>query len=130
MKEKISRKQLRNFGLLIGFGFPIFIGWLLPYFTGHGFRTWSFWIGIPSLILGITTPRLLHYPYKIWMALGHALGWVNSKIILGAVFLIVLQPIAFVMFFTGYDPLRIRRRGGKSYRENRRTNQTDLTRIF
>ena len=30
MKETISKKQLRDFGLLIGFGFPILIGWLLP----------------------------------------------------------------------------------------------------
>ena len=29
-KETISKKQLRKFGLLIGFGFPILIGWLLP----------------------------------------------------------------------------------------------------
>ncbi len=130
MKEIISKKQLIRFGFLIGFGFPLLIGWLFPAIVGHNFRSWTIWVGVAAFILGLISPRLLLYPYKIWMALGHALGWVNSKIILGAVFLIVLQPIAFVMFFTGYDPLRIRRRGGKTYRENRRTNQTDLTRIF
>ena len=35
MKETISKKQLREFGLLIGFGFPILIGWLLPALFGH-----------------------------------------------------------------------------------------------
>ena len=101
MKETISKKQLREFGLLIGFGFPTFVGWLLPSFFGHEFRTWTLWIGIPVLILGLTAPRLLHYPYKCWMALGHALGWVNSHIILGLVFIAVLQPIAYIMRLTG-----------------------------
>ncbi len=38
MKEEISKK-LREFGLLIGFGFPILIDWLLPSLAGHGFRS-------------------------------------------------------------------------------------------
>ena len=130
MKEIISKKQLREFGLLIGFGFPILIGWLLPVFAGHGFRAWTLWVGVPGLILGLTAPRLLHYPYKGWMVLGHALGWVNSHIILGLVFIVVLQPIAYIMRLTGYDPLRRRRKGETTYRENRKDHNTDLTRIF
>ena len=130
MKKIISQKQLREFGLLIGLGFPILIGWLLPSLFGHEFRAWTLWVGIPGLILGLTAPRLLYFPYKCWMALGHALGWVNSHIILGLVFMIVLQPIACVMRLTGYDPLRRRRKGETTYRENRQDHRTDLTRIF
>ena len=130
MKEAISKKQLREFGLLIGFGFPILIGFLLPALSGHGFRVWTLWVGIPGLILGLTAPRLLHYPFKAWMALGHFLGWVNSRLILGLVFIVVLQPIAYGMRLFGYDPLRMRRKGEKTYRENRQDHHSDLTRIF
>ena len=130
MKKIISKKQLREFGLFIGFGFPLIFGWLFPLIMGHGFRTWTILIGVPLFIVGITAPRLLHYPYKSWIILGNALGWVNSKIILGIVFIFVLQPIAFVMHLVGYDPLRIRRKSEKTYRENREGHQTDLTRIF
>ena len=130
MKETISKKKLREFGLLIGFGLPILIGWLVPLIFGHEFRLWTLWVGIIGLILGLKAPRLLHYPYKGWMALGHALGWVNSHIILGLVFIFVLQPIAYVMRLTGYDPLRRRQKGEKTYRENRQDHKTDLTRIF
>ena len=130
MKEAISKKQLREFGLLIGFGFPIFLGWLLPSFFGHEFRAWTLWIGIPGLILGLIEPRLLHYPYKGWMTLGHVLGWFNSRIILGLVFIVVLQPIAYVMRLTGYDPLKRRRKGETTYRENCQDHRTNLTRIF
>ena len=130
MKETISKKQLREFGLLIGFVFPIIIGWLLPSLFGHEFKAWTLWIGIPGLILGLTAPRLLNYPYKGWMALGHTLGWVNSHIILGLVFILVLQPIAYIMRLTGYDPLNKKRKGEKTYREPRQDHKTDLTRIF
>ncbi len=130
MKETISKKQLFEFGVLIGFGFPLIIGWLLPSLAGHGFRSWTLWVGLPAFIVGITSPRLLYFPYRGWIALGHALGWVNSHIILGIVFIFVLQPIAFIMCLTGYDPLKRRRKGEKSYRENRQNYQTDLNRTF
>jgi len=64
------------------------------------------------------------------MKLGHALGWVNGHIILGAVFVIVLQPIAAAMRLTGYDPLRRRSKSTRSYRELVTRSPTDLTRPF
>lgn len=130
LKESISKKQLREFGLLIGFGFPIIIGFLLPAITGHEFRSWTLWVGFSGLIIGLIFPRLLYYPYKFWMKLGYTLGLINSHIILGLVFIIVLQPIAFVMRFTGYDPLRRRLKGEKTYRENKQDYHSDLTRLF
>ena len=130
MKRSASKKQLREFGLLIGFGFPILIGWILPSVLGHSFRLWTLWIGIPGLILGLTEPRLLRYPFKAWMLLGHFLGWINSHIILGLVFIFVLQPIAYIMRLTGYDPLRKKRGREKTYRENSQDQSIDFKRIF
>ena len=130
MKEIISKKQLREFGLLIGFGFPILIGWLVPSLFGHQFRIWTFWIGGLGLLIGLAAPRLLYYPYKGWMILGHVLGWINSHIILGLVFIFVLQPIAYIMRLTGYDPLRTKRKVEKTYREVRKDKDIDLKRIF
>jgi len=130
MKDSISKKQLYEFGLLIGFGFPILIGWLLPAFAGHGFRVWTLWVGVPLLILGVLKPRLLFFPYKAWMQLGLALGWINSRLILGVVFLLILQPIAIIMRFLGYDPLKLKKRKKNSYRENKKSHKVNLSRIF
>ena len=130
MKEIISKKQLREFGLLIGFGFPLLIGWLIPALMGYEFRAWTLWVGFIGLLFGINSPRLLYYPYKFWIKLGLTLGWVNSRIILGLVYMIILLPIAFIMRLIGYDPLRTKQSGEKTYRENRKDHQTDLTRIF
>ena len=130
MKKSSSNKQLREFGLIIGFGFPIIIGWLIPAFGGHMFRSWSLWVGFPLLILGILKPSLLSYPYKGWMTLGLALGWVNSRLILGLIYLIILQPIAIVMKIFGYDPLRLKKSNERSYREVVKNKNFDFTRIF
>ena len=127
----MSEKQLREFGFLMGIVFPLLIGWLIPSIWGHMFKVWTLWIGIPSIILGNIRPRLLLYPYKLWMLIGHILGWVNSRLILGLVFILVLQPIALIMKIFGYDPLRIRKEINKiSYREDRKQIHIDITRIF
>tara|TARA_Y100001978_G_C23660391_1_gene418359 strand:+ start:641 stop:1033 length:393 start_codon:yes stop_codon:yes gene_type:complete len=130
MKISYSEKQLREFGLLIAFGFPIFIGWILPAITGHVFRTWTLLLAIPCFLLGIFKPSLLSYPYKLWMKFGNILAWLNSRIILGLVFLIVLQPIAFIMKILGYDPLRTKKSNEKSYRENKQKYSINLNKIF
>ena len=130
MKSSISKRQLREFGLLVGVGFPLLIGWIIPAIGGHIFKAWTLWIGIPGIILGIFTPKLLLYPYKGWMTLGHYLGWVNSHLILGLVFILILQPIALIMKFLGYDPLKKKKGNQNSYRENKDDHKIDLTRIF
>jgi len=129
-KKNFSKKKLRQFGLLIGFGIPFFIGWLIPFVSGHGLRFWTLYIGLPLISLGVFLPSLLFYPYKAWMALGKYLGWINSHIILGLVFLIVLQPISIIMRFLGYDPLKKINKDLISYRENRDYPIIDLKRIF
>ena len=130
MKNNIPKKTLREFGLLIGIIFPFLIGCALPFIGGHSFRNWTIWFSIPSLILAFTKPILLLYPYKAWMKIGNILGWVNSRIILGLVFLVVLQPIALIMRILGHDPLRTKKFAQKSYRENKTNHKVNLNKIF
>ena len=125
-----SKEKLREFGYLIGIGFPLIIGWLIPKITNHGFRVWTLFISIPLLLTGICAPYRLNKLYRIWMFIGHTMGWLNSKIILGLVFLIVLQPIALVMKVFGYDPLSIKNLNRSSYKEEKLNSKVDLTRIF
>ena len=114
----------------MGFSFPVLIGWIIPVLGGHTFRIWTLWIAFPSLITGLLKPWLLFYPYKGWMALGLALGWINSRLILGLVFFLVLQPIALIMKFVGYDPLKTKKRNEMSYRENKSNHKVNLAKPF
>ena len=130
MKNHIPNKTLRQFGFLICFTFPFLIGWFLPLLGGHPFRVWTLFISMPAGILGILRPGLLLYPYIAWMKLGLILGWVNSRIILGLVFLIVLIPISLVMKSIGHDPLRTKKFSQKSYREIKTNHKVNLNKIF
>ena len=130
MEQYISKKTLREFGFLIGFAFQFLIGWIIPLIGGHPFRTWTLWISFPTIILAISKPKLLLYPYKAWMRFGHILGWINSRIILGLVFVIVLQPIALIMRIFGHDPLRIKKLNQRSYREIKTNKKINLQKIF
>ena len=63
MKNNINKKQLREFGILIAFAFPILLGIIIPSLFGHNFKVWTLWIGVPALVLSIFNPKLLFYPY-------------------------------------------------------------------
>ena len=130
MNDNVSKRILREFGFLIGFLFPILLGWAIPSLIGHHFRTWTLFIGIPALLLGIFSPRLLFYPYKLWMKIGYILGWFNSRIILGLVFILVLNPIALIMKILKYDPLRIKKNHDTTYREETKNKLINLNKIF
>ena len=130
MQPSISKKQLREFAFLIGIGIPIFIGFIIPLLGGHSFKLGTLWITIPVLITGIISPRLLFYPYKLWMALGYTLGWINNRIILGFVFFLVLYPISIIMKFFRYDPLRLKETKKDTYRENKIDHNINLKRLF
>ena len=64
------------------------------------------------------------------MSLGNILGLINSRLILGIVFFLILQPIALFMRIIGYDPLRKKRLLKKSYRENKKVHKIDLMEVI
>ena len=130
MEKRISKIELRKFGLLIGVCFPIFLGWLVPALFAHEFRTWTLFVSAPFLTLAALYPNFLYYPYKSWMFLGKVLGFINSRLILGLVFILVLQPIAFIMKLSGHDPLKKKKSNDKTFRELRNNNKIDFDRIF
>ena len=130
MNTKLSRKKLREFGYFLGISFPVFVGWLIPLITGHGFRTWTLLASIPLILIGTVAPHKLRILFTWWMRLGLLLGWINSRIILGLVFIIVLLPIALIMRLFGYDPMRKKKFNLESYKENNTNHRIDLTKIF
>ena len=130
MKEVITKKKLREFGIIIGLCFPFFIGWLIPSLNGHEFRLWTICVALPFLIIGFARPQSLLFPYKLWIKLGYFLGFINIRIILGLIFFIVLLPISIFLRIIGYDPLKKKKLKKISYRETNETHKVDLTKIF
>jgi len=82
MKEEITGKKLRSFGLTVGGVFTLIAAW--PALARHDEPRW--WIAaiaafflLPALIF----PKSLLWVHKGWMAAGYVIGWINTRIILG-----------------------------------------------
>tara|TARA_Y100001978_G_C23637091_1_gene406398 strand:- start:155 stop:547 length:393 start_codon:yes stop_codon:yes gene_type:complete len=130
MKNNNSQKNYRDFGLLVGLLFPLIIGYLIPLLTGHDFRIWTLFLSSPLILLAILSPGKLANFYKFWIRLGYILGFINSRIILGTIFFLILMPTAFLMKIFGYDPLRRKKTTKKTYRELREDAKINLEKIF
>lgn len=128
--KNITPKILREFGIILGLGLPLIIGFLIPFLIGHSFRLWTIWLGVIFLIPGIVRPKFLLLPYKGWMKLGNILSAVNSRIIFGIIFLFILIPISYIMRLMGHDPLRKKFTKNSSYRENRKNNKINFKKVF
>ena len=80
--------------------------------------------GVPAAILGLlaallvslalTRPALLRIPNVVWRRFGRILGWCNTRILLAIFFFLVLTPVGLMARATGWDPLRLKRRGRDS----------------
>ena len=130
MNKSVSKKKLREFGFLFGILLPFLIGWLIPYFFGHSFRSWTLLLSIPVVIIAIINPKILNYPYIYWIKIGNFLGWINSHIIFGLVFILILIPIAFLMRLLGYNPINKKVLNQNTYREKIKNSKINLERIF
>jgi hypothetical protein len=67
------------------------------------------------LLAGFLAPMLLRPLNKLWFQLGLLMGRVISPIVLGAIFFILLSPIAILMRVFGRDELKIKKRDVSSY---------------
>jgi hypothetical protein len=123
MQNEITKKQLCSFGLTVG---GIFAGigvWPLLIHSAEP-RWWSLIIAGALLLPAAIYPHSLFWPYKGWMVLGHVMGWVNTRIILGLVFFAVVTPIGIVRRLLGKDPMgRKLRKDLDSYRVIREPRQ-------
>jgi len=105
MEQAATRKELRHFGLLVGAVFTVIGLWPLV-FRGESLRLWAIGIGGLLIAFGGILPQLLAPIHKGWMWVGHILGWINTRILLGVVFYALVTPIGLVLRLMGKDTMR------------------------
>lgn len=57
-------------------------------------------------VLCMTVPQVFKPLARLWFGLSHLLGTVMSKVLLSAVFFIVVTPIGLFRRLTGHDPMK------------------------
>lgn len=91
-----SSRDLRKFGVTVGLAFLV-LGTLSAY-RGHVVPPRVLWsAGAVLLAGGVLAPARLAGVHRRWMAFAEALGWINTRILLGALFFLVVTPIGVVM---------------------------------
>jgi len=105
MDNKKETKELRTFGLIVG-GIFLILGLWPALWRGEEPRLWALIPGILLVFLGISLPGSLKRAQQVWMVIGHVLGWINTRIILGIVFYGLITPMGLVMRLFGWDSMR------------------------
>ena len=105
ISEKInaSDREVRKFGLMFA-GICLAVaaysyykqGTVWPWFLGG---TGAFALG------GLIAKPVLRPIYIVWMKFAAGLAWVNTRLILGIFFYLVLTPVGLIMRVLGKDPL-------------------------
>jgi hypothetical protein len=114
MKTKTPRSKLRTFGFTVGTAM-LFLGAVFWYFGSTRLPTFLGGAGGLLVVLGLAIPQVLAPVERAWMGLAMVLAWINTRIILSLLFVLVLSPIGMIMRVFR-DPLnRKLRDGSESY---------------
>lgn len=104
MKIRDEKRDIRNFGI----GLAIILGAIGSYQLYKGQWDIALWfyaaVGI-VLILSLFAPSVIKPLYKVMTIVGHKIGWVNTRLLLGILYYLLFTPIAVVFRLIGKDPL-------------------------
>ena len=105
-----SKKALRSFGRVVG-GVLLIIAavvWWRNDFTLTTAASVLGGLGTALVLLGLIVPVVLKPVYRVWMALAVVLGFIMTRVILTAVYYLIMTPIGLIMRLLGKDPLHRR----------------------
>ena len=99
-----GQRQLRSFGITLAIALMIIAG-VLFWRDSDGSLIVAC-IGAVFLLVGLVVPKCLRSLYKPWMALAFILGFVMTRVLLTAIYILLLIPTGLLMRAFGKDPLR------------------------
>jgi hypothetical protein len=102
----LDKKGLRKFGITTGVIivvlFALFFPWVFDVTT---MPMWPWILAALLWVPALLIPSALRPVYTTWMKIGHAIGWVNTRIILGVLFYVLILPMGLIMRLFGKDPM-------------------------
>ena len=104
--------------------------------VGTVVATWRGWIGETTRVIAcvlitvaglvaIWRPRTFRWFYRAAMTVSFAIGQVIGKVILGAVYLLVVTPLGIALRLAGKDPLGRKSRAESYWKDARRSGNLD-----
>lgn len=102
---ELDRKGLRGFGLVTGGLIAALFGWFFPWLLETGLPLWPWAVGGALTLWALVAPASLQPVHRWWMRLALLLSRITTPIVLGAVFFLVIVPVALLMKMMGRDPM-------------------------
>ena len=110
---KSSRKDLKNFGVTIGFILLMISAFL--FVREKDSFIYFFSIGSILIVLGGIIPLILKPIYKIWMIFAVIIGWIMTRVILSVLFFSIITTIGIFTRLIGKDFLNLKSKNNESY---------------
>lgn len=112
----LGHAELRKFGLTTGVIVACLFGLILPWLLDRRLPIWP-WVLFATLgLAALAAPGTLRPVYRGWMKFGAVLGAINTRIILGVFFFLILFPAGLAHRLFGSDPMRRKFEDDASYR--------------
>jgi len=122
----LDNAGLRKFGLTTGAIIVALFAFFFPWLFDAMMPLWPWILAGFLWVPAILIPNTLRPIYNTWMKIGHAIGWVNTRIILGVLFYVLVLPMGLIMRLFGNDPMaRKIDKSVLSYRVNSVSEQKD-----
>lgn len=100
------QRELRSFGYVMGAVIAVVFGLFFPWLWSLKMPYWPWGVAAMFGVVATVRPMALGIVHKYWMRLADVLGWINTRIILGIVFVFVFSPIGCMMRLLGKDTLK------------------------
>jgi len=104
--SKPDKKELKHFGLIMAGFISAIFGLLLPFIFGWDTGYYPWILAAIFLVLSLLNSIVLLPVYRVWTAFGKVMGWVNTRIILMLVYVVMFIPIGILMKCVRYDPMK------------------------
>ena len=92
-----DRHEQKQFALMMSWAIPLFFYILLPWLFSWPRHWWPFAVSACFLLLYGLMPQFIKYPYRLWMFISQISGWVNTRIILGISFYLIIFPMGVLL---------------------------------
>jgi saxitoxin biosynthesis operon SxtJ-like protein len=129
--ERFTVAQARKSTLVVAGVLALLSGWQL--YRGRPTASTVLAVSVAVLLVCAAIPALAVRFHKWWMTLAGVLGYINSRIILSALFFLMMTPVGLLLRATGHDPLERRKGKELSYwrkREATRQSRDGYQRAF
>lgn len=107
LADKSDRKALRHFAWQMAIAVPLIFAGLLPWLFDRPIQEWPFVVSGILLVSAYILPITLYPIYFVWIIFASILGWINTQIILGLAFFVLILPLGILLRLLGklgYNP--------------------------